>query len=62
MSLSTFLACFIAIATAFVLVEGGGWQKKEQERKRERERVWPAPLSLRDSTDRALCQAETLEL
>lgn len=27
-SLSTFLACFIAIATAFVLVEGSGWQKK----------------------------------
>ena len=37
MSLSTFLACFIAIATAFVLVEGGGWQKKKSKRERERE-------------------------
>lgn len=49
--LCTFLACFIAIATAFVLAEGCGWQEKksksesersdgerERERKREGER------------------------
>lgn len=27
--LRTFLACFIAIATAFVLAEGSGWHKKK---------------------------------
>lgn len=49
--LSTFLACFIAIATAFVLVEGSGWQKKEQEWEweewqREKERDFGLLLSL----------------
>lgn len=29
--LSTFLACCIAIATAFVLAEGSGWQKKKEQ-------------------------------
>lgn len=63
--LSTFLECFIAIATAFVLVEGSGWQKKksksESERSdggRERERLWLAPLSWRGSTNPFLCQPQ----
>lgn len=50
--LSTFLACFIAIATAFVLAEGSGWQKKRARvrvrgvTERERGRLWLAALSL----------------
>lgn len=66
--LSTFLACFIAIATAFVLVEGSGWQKKRARvrvrgvTERERERLWLASLSWRGSTNPALCQPKTLGL
>lgn len=36
MRLSTFLACFIAIATAFVLAEGSGWQEKKSKSESER--------------------------
>lgn len=75
--LCTFLACFIAIATAFVLAEGCGWQEKksksesersdgergrERGREREKETLWLTPLSWRGSTNPALCQLKTLGL
>lgn len=34
---STFLACYIAIATAFVLVDGSGWWLKKKEKKHRKE-------------------------
>lgn len=61
--LSTFLACCIAIATAFVLADGSGWQKKKSKSESERsdgeiERLWLASLSWRGSTNSVLCQPQ----